>query len=396
MSSIFDQIKRNAVPAGVMRTAARGALPLPVGEMLEILVYLTHNPVFGQDAKMTLAGWDIASAARVLSDPGAPPEVLGYFWGETNRRPSLMPALIENPAISENLLMELAASGSREMAVLLLASPRVRRSSTVSEALAANPELTPEELRALQEAPPVAVEAPPENEAESEAAHQAWHQEHAAEIAAEEGKPFELTGKNEQEDDEGKEQDQGKVGAEAELNAEAQPPSTPDSSLALAATALGAHTRAQAALADSKTLSVLQKIARMNAAERVKTAFNGGKEERLILIRDGARVVQNAVLASPKLTEPEVETFASAKNVSEHVLREIARSRRFMKNYNIGRNLVNNAKCPLDLSLTLVKKLMVYDLKSLRFNKGVPETIRQVAANLYREKTGPAKESKRR
>ena len=397
MPSIFDQIKRNAVPAGVMRTAAKGALPVPAGEMLEILVYLTQNPVFGQDAKMTLAGWDIASAARILSNPGAPPEVLGYFWGETNRRPSLMPALIENPAISESLLMELAAGGRREIAVLLLASPRVRRSSAVSEALAANPELTPEELRALQEAPPVAVEAPAENDAGSETAHQAWHQEHAAEIAAEEGKPFELTGKNEEEDDdESKEQDQREVGAEARPNAEAQPPSTPDPSLALAARAMGAHNRAQAALADSKKLTVLQKIAGMNAAERVKTAFNGAREERLILIRDGAKVVQNAVLASPKLTEPEVETFASAKNVSEHVLREIARSRRFMKNYNIGRNLVNNAKCPLDLSLTLVKNLMVYDLKSLRFNKGVPETIRQLAANLYREKTGPAKESKRR
>ncbi len=116
----------------------------------------------------------------------------------------------------------------------------------------------------------------------------------------------------------------------------------------------------------------------------------------MILIRDGAKVVQNAVLASPKLTEPEAETFASAKNLSENVLREIARSRRFMKNYNVVRNLVNNAKCPLDLSLTLVKNLMVYDLKSLRFNKAVPDTIRQVAAKLYREKTGPAKEIRRK
>jgi hypothetical protein len=133
----------------------------------------------------------------------------------------------------------------------------------------------------------------------------------------------------------------------------------------------------------------------MNAAQRVKAAFSGGRDERMILIRDAARVVQNAVLASPKVTDPEIETFAAAKNVHENVLREIARTRRFMKNYNVVRNLVNNPKCPLDLSLNWVKVLLVYDLKSLRNNKNVPETIRQVAFKLYREKSGPSKEAKR-
>jgi hypothetical protein len=390
---ILDQIKANAVPVGTMRTAARGALPVPAAEMLEILVYLTQNPLFAQDAKMTLAGWDMVSAVEVVADPAAPPEVLGYFWMPANRRASLMPALIENAAITESMLMELAATCPREIVRMLLGSPRARRSPGVAEALAANPELTPEELRELQgEAPPEAA-ATAGGDAESEAAHRVWHQEHAAEIAAEEGKPFELTGKDE---DEEPGPDTPATGGEAVPNTETQLSSIPDTSSSMAVTALGAQPRAKAAPADEKRLSVLQRIAKMSPAERVKTAFSGGRDERMILIRDGAKVVQNAVLASPKLTEPEVETFAAAKNLSENVLREIARSRRFMKNYNVGRNLVNNAKCPLDLSLTLVKNLMVYDLKSLRFNKAVPDTIRQVAAKLYREKTGPAKEGKRK
>jgi hypothetical protein len=391
MSDIFDQIKSNAVPENVMRTAAKGALPVPPAETLEILVYLTHNPVFGLDAKMTLAGWEIASAVKVLSDPCAPPDVLGYFWLETNRRMSLMPALIENPAITESMLIELAAGARREMVAPLLASPRVRRSQVLTAALAANPELTPRELQSLQETPAAAPEVPAEPDAESEAAHQAWQQHHAAEIAAEEGKPFELVGRDE---DESREPDQAKPGTRGAVATSTAQPSATAGASALAAAAM--HVHAQARPADEKKLSVLQKIARMKAAERVKAAFSGGREERLILIRDGAKVVQNAVLASPKLTEPEVESFAAAKNVSENVLREIARNRRFMKNYNVGRNLVNNAKCPLDLSLTLVKNLMVYDLKGLRFNKAVPETIRQVAAKLYREKTGPAKEGPRK
>lgn len=394
MPSLLDQIKANALPAGTLRTAARGALPVPAAEMLEILVYLAQNPVFAEDAKMTLAGWEIESAVKVLSDPGAPPEVLGYFWMETNRRPSLMPALIENPAIAESMLMELAAGGRPEIVKLLLASPRARRSPAVAEALAANPEVTPEELQALKDVPSGAAESPAESDAELEAAHHAWQQEHASEIAAEEGKPFELTGKDEDEDEPGATGDQNQREGQGQGEAGARPPAPSDSSVALAAAALAAQPRDKVEK-DSKQLSALQKIGAMNAAQRVKLAFSGNRDERMILIRDGARVVQNAVLASPKLTEPEVEAFASAKNVSENVLREIARSRKFMKNYNIGRNLVNNAKCPLDLSLTLIKNLMVYDLKGLRFNKSVPETIRQVAAKLYREKTGPAKEGPR-
>ncbi len=401
MSSIFDQIKANAVPAGTMRTAARGALPVPAGEMLEILVFLTGNPVFGLDAKMTLAGWDIASAAKVLSDPAAPPEVLGYFWMESNRRPSLMPALIENPAITESMLIELAAGCPHEIATALLASARVRQLPSVAEALAANPSLTPEELRSLQEAVAPHAEPPseapaeplPETDADSEAAHLAWQREHAAEIAAEEGKPFELVGED---DEDGQKESPASDQEQPQTHAAGnQPHAVSDPSATLAAAALAARAQAKAEPSDATRLTVLQRVGRMNAAQRVRAAFTGGRDERLILIRDAARVVQNAVLASPKLTEPEVESFAAAKNVSENVLREIARNRRFMKNYNIGRNLVNNAKCPLDLSLTLVKNLMVYDLKSLRLNKSVPDTIRQVAAKLYREKTGPAKEGKR-
>src|SRR5262244_695089 len=152
MSSLFDQIKSNAVPANVVRAAAKGALPVPPAEMLEIMVFLTHNPVFGQEAKMTLAAWDLEATRKVVGDPAAPPEVLGYFWTETNRRPALMAALIENPAISETMLMEAAADGSRELVAMLMASPRARSSPAIAEAMAANPALTRQELEDLRTA----------------------------------------------------------------------------------------------------------------------------------------------------------------------------------------------------------------------------------------------------
>lgn len=373
MATIFEMIKRNAVPASVMRTAARGALPVPTDQMLEILVYLTQNPVFAQDARMTLASFDLISTQQAVADPHTAPEVLGYYWSSENRRPALMPFLIENPAVVESLLIELATEAPREIVVMLLASPRVRKSYALIEALGTNPHIGPDELRELRGEPAEPAQAV---DAETEALHRSFEQEHAAEIAAEEGKTFEL------------------VEGESEP-ASAEPGSS--ESQAATASAQADETGAAAGLVlnkpkgsnpppEAKKLTLLQKLGRMTASERVKTAFIGGREERGVLIRDGARVVQNAVLASPKLTDPEVEVFASAKNVHDNVLREISRNRRFMRNYAVVRNLVQNPKTPLDVALPLVKMLMVFDLKSLQRSRNVSETIRSLAAKYYREK----------
>ncbi len=93
-----------------------------------------------------------------------------------------------------------------------------------------------------------------------------------------------------------------------------------------------------------------------------------------------------AVLESPKVSDGEVEGFALQKNVLEAVLRQIPLKRRFAKNYNIMRNLVYNPRTPLDLSLGLMKNLLVHDLKNLSGNKEVPETIRKLALRMFKQK----------
>jgi hypothetical protein len=400
MAPILELIKKNAVPVNVMRSAARGALPLPPDETLEVLVYMAQHPLFGQDARMTLAGWDAQAALEVLSKDTAMPEVLLYYWQPENRRPVLMPALIENPAIPENLLMELADTASRETVKMLLASARARSSPGVLEALLGNVNLTPEEAQQLQRREPEAEAAPQEPEPtlkefevlpdpESAAALEAFQQEHAAEIAAEEGKPFELV------KDEGPAAVAPTGDTSATIGEEAEKPTAATASVAssAAATIEGTSVRGVSLenpdefdVAEQKKLTVLQRVSKLNVGQRIKLGFIGGKEERALLIRDTARLVQNAVLSSPKLSDAEAESFAASKNLQENVFREIARQRRFLKLYPVVRNLANNPRCPLDISLTLVKTLQVYDLKSLRHNKNVPDTIRKVAAKLYTEK----------
>ena len=49
----------------------------------------------------------------------------------------------------------------------------------------------------------------------------------------------------------------------------------------------------------------------------------------MALIRDPCRVVQRGVLQSPKLSEREVESFASMTSLTEEILRVIALKRNF-------------------------------------------------------------------
>ena len=392
MAPILELIRKNAVPVNVMRSAARGSLPISADETLEVLVYLTNNPLFGQDARMTLARWDAQSAIEVLAKETTAAEVLLYFWQEQNRRPGLMPTLIENQAIPENLLMELAVSAPREIVSMLLASQRARALPSVVEALSSNEYVTPAELESLRGSVPGASEqqAAPEELVEAaeispevEAAHKAFEQEHALEIAAEEGKPFELV-KEDETPEAGAAVAEGTAVPVADLAPREQVPAA--ASPAVSAAAVPRQDLDEFEATEQKRLTVLQRVSKLNVGKRIQLGFIGNKEERALLIRDTARLVQNAVLASPKLTDAEAESFAGSKNLQENVFREIARQRRFLKLYPVVRNLVNNPRCPLDISLTLVKTLMVYDLKSLRHNKNVPDTIRKVAAKLYNEK----------
>ena len=149
----------------------------------------------------------------------------------------------------------------------------------------------------------------------------------------------------------------------------------------------------EAALAEAAALvesdlarrqTLLQRLAKMTVAQRVQFAMKGGSEGRRTLIRDNNKVVQRAVLQSPRLTDQEVEAFASMSSLTDEILRLIAGNRAFRKNYVVVRNLLNNPKTPLDVSLHMLPMLNAVDLKRLTTNKNVPETLRTTASKLQR------------
>jgi len=431
MPRMIDMIRKSQLPSNLMHAAARGALAAPAGENIEILVHLAlHNRIFGEQARLTLANWDEKACLTAAADPRTSAEVLGYFVSLENLRAHLLPALAENPSVSEESLMDLAVSGSRPAVEALLKSERVKSSPRLLNALSSNPYLRPIELAEVEKrlAPlgwshtASAAEAEPDlalaqspsghpshktapepeagletsgegldhEEKGDEAADKAVAQfleQNAAELASVPEKPFEPvhialegTGNTSAAEvaSQPAETAAENVAAAPEVK-DQQPPSDPS--------AVVRRVKKLVQEQSERRDTTLRKIAKLDIKGRIALAMRGSKEERSILIRDGTKLVALAVLDSPKISDAEVEGFALQKNVLEAVLRSIPLKRRFAKNYVVTRNLVYNPRTPLDLSLGLMKNLLIHDLKNLSANKEVSETIRKLALRMYKQKT---------
>src|SRR2546427_10935122 len=93
MPRIIELIRASALPFTRMHAAARGALTVPPAEMIEILVYLANNnKIFGQQARLTLAGWDESAALAGAFGTTTPREGLAYMIAPGKLRPCLLPA----------------------------------------------------------------------------------------------------------------------------------------------------------------------------------------------------------------------------------------------------------------------------------------------------------------
>jgi hypothetical protein len=179
--------------------------------------------------------------------------------------------------------------------------------------------------------------------------------------------------------------------AEPEPAPEAAPAAPPIDASSMSEDQAVVHFLSEDERGHKEKVSAVQRLYRLNTAEKVITALKGSREERTILVRDPNRIVATAVLGSPRLTEAEVEAFAGMKNISDEILRQIGNHKEWTKKYGVVSSLVRNPRTPIGVSLSLVSRLNPRDIKGLTVDRNVPEVIRKQAQKFIKSALEPKK-----
>jgi hypothetical protein len=134
---------------------------------------------------------------------------------------------------------------------------------------------------------------------------------------------------------------------------------------------------------DSNLYALVQS---MSVMQKIKLARMGNKEARGLLIRDRNKIVALSAISSPKMTLQEVSTIAKARNVSDEVLRVIARNQEWTRDYQVKCGLATNPKSPLTEAMKFVNYLQDRELKNLMRSKDVPTAIATHARRILTKK----------
>src|SRR5882672_2339342 len=101
--------------------------------------------------------------------------------------------------------------------------------------------------------------------------------------------------------------------------------------------------------ADAPPQGTLQaRIITMNPSEKIKLALRGNRDARMILIRDGNKMIRRFVLSrdgnkmirrfvrqNPRTSDSEVISLARNKNADNELLQIVTQHREWMRNYQV-------------------------------------------------------------
>jgi len=133
--------------------------------------------------------------------------------------------------------------------------------------------------------------------------------------------------------------------------------------------------------------SLLLRIQEMPVSEKIKLALRGNREARMLLVRDSNRMIRRFVLQNPRVGDEEIIAIAKNRSADEELLRIIADSREFTKNYQVRLSLVTNPKTPLVASLRFLSGLQDRDVRILAKSKNVSATVAAAAKRIVIQKT---------
>src|SRR6185436_3921445 len=338
VNPLVEQFRQGRVPRDLRLMAAQGALPLGPADLADLLEFLLHDvdEEIRNGASASLVAISADEMRPLARDRGSPSGLLAWIFIHREER-ELQEGVLQNTSLPDEAIESRAATLPEELAELVVINQvRLLRRTSLLEALEGNQNLSKDQrrrLRELRESFHIGEQPPEPAPAPAPAAAPAPTQ--------------------------------------VEEEPEVPPPATEAEAVA--------RYLSEEEQQEKEKISAVQRIYRLNTAEKLITALKGTREERAVLVRDPNRLVSAAVLGSPKLTDVEIEAFAGMKSLSDEVLRRIGNHKEWMKRYGVVSNLVKNPRTPLAISIGLVSRLNPRDIKSLTVDRNVPEVIRKQA-----------------
>ncbi|HEX8501449.1 MAG TPA: hypothetical protein VF659_12775 [Pyrinomonadaceae bacterium] len=388
---VVQAVVSGAAPPQARMAAARGMLPVPQDVMLELLVALRSDADadIARTADETLAGQEPAALLGAAAEPSTSPAVLSYLAS----RPALAREVQESLALNASTPDEAVAALARttgEGAVLDLVAvnqQRLIRAPAIIDAVLANPARTADAERRVRETRREFFE-------KERGAQQVADEMRARGLGA--AAEFVESADSFAEGAEGLSlEDAWLIAQHVEvwdvdvddswlpserleelLDATFEQRQAAAERLVAEASAEGGGTAAP------ERIALIRRIMLMKVKDRIKLGMKGDREARSILIRDPNKVVAQAVISNPRITDQEVEAIAAMRTVSDEVLRLIAMNRGWARQYPIIHNLARNPRTPLPTAMSLLPRLHAKELKALGQNRNVSDAVRRQALRL--------------
>jgi hypothetical protein len=348
-------LREGTAPPEIRRFAARGLLPLDPDASLRALLVVVED---SDDEIAVIARETLGSAPpdrlAAFVRRGDPQEAELDVLARMTDDPFVLEEVVRSRVTGDETLLFLARTATgRPQEALIANQARLLARPTLVAALLENPALAPEGRRLLSELNEEFFEKRARR-LQSEAERAAPEEEEAA--GAEDLADEDEAGLEEDDLDAEEEAD----GAEAP-SADSAEQSDEDSLF------IGA---------------IYRRIGLMTISEKIALAYKGSKEERRILIGDTNKLIGIAVLKSRSLSINEVESFAAMRNLDEEIYRRIAASREWMRKPAVMLALVRNPRTPLDISLPLLKRLAVRELRAIVRDRNLAPVLRTSARKL--------------
>ena len=386
---VVKAIIEGSAPQPARLAAARGLLPLPQQDLLEVLVALSTNvdAEIAQAANETLqseSGDEFLTAAK---DEETAPAVLAYLSNQTNVNREVHEALILNGKTPDEALATLAAKTLEGSLLELVAlnQQRLVRYPQLIEAILGNNASTAEAERRARETRKEFFEK--ERGARQIADELRARGKSAAAEFFESAELSSASGSLSVED--------AWIIAEhievsdADIDDSWLPTERYEELVFESADEIAANVqrvieseKLEGSEVSAERVSLIRKIMLMNTRDRMKLAMKGDREARSILIRDSNKIVCSAVINNPRITDHEVENISAMRTISDEVLRLIALNRSWARSYSIIHNLARNPRTPIPTAMNLLPRIRTKELMSLSQNRNVSEAVRRQAQRL--------------